>query len=262
MSRSGREYDNTMEHIAERDPGKAQLVGALGAITALLLAGLLVLVRGEIGPTNVALLLGIVVAGAAVSGGRTAGVITGVVAAVSYNFFHTLPYRSLRIDDAKDILTVVILVVGGVALGELSRQWDQTRVEADRSRGGIDRVVRVAEMAADDVPSAQVETQVEHELVELLSLDGARFELGAHAGESRAVLDHRGVVGERNRVFVGGEFTLPPDGADLAVTYGGRELGRLVLMPGEQPVGVSLAQRRCAVALADQLACSLARATT
>ena len=54
----------------------------------------------------------------------------------------------------------------------------------------------------------------------------------------------------------------PRDGADLAVTYGGHELGRFVLMPGDRPVGVSLAQRRCAVALADQLACSLATATT
>jgi len=251
-----------MERIEERDAGKTQLVAAFGAITALLLAGLLVLVRSEIGATNVALLLGLVVAAAALSGGRTAGVVTGVVAAVSYNFFHTVPYRSLRIGDAKDVLTVAILAVAGVALGELSRRWDQTRVEADRSRGGIDRVVRVAEMAAEGVPPAQIEVQVEHELVELLSLDNARFEPGAHAGEIRAVLDHRGVVGERNRVFVDGEFTLPRDGADLAVTYGGHELGRLVLMPGDRLAGVSLAQRRCAVALADQLACSLARATT
>ena len=33
-------------------------------------------------------------------------------------------------------------------------------------------------MAADGVPSAQIEAQVEHELVELLSLDNARFEPG------------------------------------------------------------------------------------
>ena len=123
-----------MEHIAERDPGKAQLVGALGAITALLLAGLLVLVRGEIGATNVAASPGPRGGGCrAVGRADGRGGRPGPVAAVSYNFFHTVPYRSLRIGDAKDVLTVVILVVGGVALASSSRQWDQTRVEADRS---------------------------------------------------------------------------------------------------------------------------------
>lgn len=247
-----------MESIDERDLTKVQMVAALGSIAAITVAGLLVLVRDEIGATNVALILGLVVAGAAVSGGRTPGAITGVVAAVSYNFFHAQPYQSLRVNSTKDILTVVILAVMGFALGLLAHEWEQTRVDADRSRGGIDRVVRVAELAADGADADEVRERVQDELVQLLSLGGIRFEPGAHAGEARPVLDHRGVVGERHRLFVDGEFALPREGADLAVAYGGHELGRLVLLPGERQTGVSLAQRLCAVALADQLACSLA----
>ncbi len=76
------------------------VVAVVGPILALLVAGGLVPLRDTLGVTNVALLITLVVVAATAD--RSAGAITAVVAALSYNFFHTQPYRSLRIDNGRD----------------------------------------------------------------------------------------------------------------------------------------------------------------
>ena len=64
---------------------------ALGALTAITVAGLIVPLRSTIDNTNVALVLVLVIVAAASFGGRAAGVTTSVVAALAFNFFHTQP---------------------------------------------------------------------------------------------------------------------------------------------------------------------------
>ena len=95
------------------------LMFGVGPLAAFLLAGGLVSWRDDIGTTNVALLIGLVVVIAATAD-RAAGVATALVAAFSYNFFHTQPYRSLRIDDGVDVLTVVLLLVIGLVVSEIN----------------------------------------------------------------------------------------------------------------------------------------------
>ncbi|MCU1452922.1 MAG: Osmosensitive channel histidine kinaselike protein [Acidimicrobiales bacterium] len=232
-------------------------MAAGGALAAIAAAGLLVALRDAIGTTNVALTLAVLVASVAAAGGRLPGAATGVAAAVSYNFFQTQPYRSLRISDRKDVLTVVLLAVVGLVVGELSRRWERSRWDASRSRVGLDRVVRVAELASAGSGMDELIHAVEAEVRQELHLGKARFELGRPAGEVRPVLDHHGVVQTPVRAYVDGEFALPDEGVDLAVTYRDHAFGRLVLSP-HRHVGVSLPQRRCAVALADQLGAALA----
>ena len=249
-----------METIEQRQE-RAQIVTAIGAMAAIALGGALVLLRGEIGVTNIALILALVVAVAAMSGGRLAGAVTGVAAAITYNFFHTQPYRSLRVDNAKDILTIVILGLAGVALGEVARRWEQSRVDVARSSGEVDRIVRVAELTVSGAPVSEVVARVESELVAAMNLAEARFDPGERAGATRPVLSHNGVVDEPLRTFVDGDFALPAEGVDLAVSFRSEPLGRLVLVPGPSPTGISRSQRRCAVVLADQLGCALAMAS-
>jgi hypothetical protein len=233
------------------------LVAVVGAIAAIALAGALVGVRGVIGSTNVALLMVLLVVGAAASGGRLAGGVTGIAAAVSYNFFHTVPYRSLRITDHRDVITVILLAVVGAVVGEVAQRWERSRWDATRSRLGLDRVTKVAELAVGGAAIDDVIHEVEREIRTELRLREVRFELGGLAGEERPVLSHTGVVQEPSRVFVDGEFAFPHAGVDLDVTYHGHTFGRLVLLP-QRTTGVSLPQRRCAVALTDQLGAALA----
>ncbi len=67
-------------------------------------------VRGEIDSTNVALVLVLVVVATAAFGGRGPAALSAVVAAISYEFFFTRPFDSLRINRADDVETTLILL--------------------------------------------------------------------------------------------------------------------------------------------------------
>ena len=66
---------------------------------------MLVLLRDHVLSANLALALMAVVAIVAAAGGRTAGVLAALTAALSYDFFLTEPYLTLRITDDDDIET-------------------------------------------------------------------------------------------------------------------------------------------------------------
>ena len=97
------------------------------AVVIIFVAGLLVAVRDTIGNTNVALILVVFVVAAAVFGGRLAGFTAAAVAAISFNFFHTQPYLTLRIKEGQDIVTVLLLLVVGLVVGELALLRQRTR---------------------------------------------------------------------------------------------------------------------------------------
>src|SRR5205823_5799460 len=108
---------------------------------------------------NVALVLVLLVLLGAVIGGRRAGVVSAVVAAMSLDFFHTLPYNSLKIANSNDIQTTVLLLVVGVAVGEIAGRSDGIRAATRGRRRELARVHRVAQLAAggesvDDLVSA------------------------------------------------------------------------------------------------------------
>ncbi len=117
---------------------------ALGSLAVVGIAGLLVPLRSTIDNTNVALVLVLVIVAAASFGGRIAGVTTSVVAALSFNFFHTEPYYSLRISDRFDIITTVLLVVVGLAVGEIAVLSHRHEVVADEHVTGARHLERVA----------------------------------------------------------------------------------------------------------------------
>ena len=235
---------------------QSEILSIIGVGGALALAGLLG-VAGSLGQVNVALALALFVAAIAAFGGRLAGATTGVTAAIAYNFFHTQPTHSLRIDHPRDVLTVALLAVVGIVVGEVARQRQRSQWVASRSDIGLNRVVRVAELAASGTDPEQLTAAVEQEIRLELRLAEVRFELGGTAGEDRPVLDHGGCIVEPVHTFFDEGFALPLSGVDLAVSYRGREFGRLVLVP-QRPMGLPAEQLRCAVAIADQLAAALA----
>lgn len=236
---------------------QTEILSAVGVVSALATAGLLATVSHGLGQVNVALILAVLVAGIAANGGRIAGAATGVAAALAYNFFHTEPLHSLRIDHPRDILTVALLAVVGLVVGELSRRHHRSKWVASRSDIGLNRVVRMAELARAGTDADTLTAAVEEEIRRELRLAEVRFEMGGVPGEHRAVLGHDGHVVESQLLFLDGEFALPVDGVDLGVSYRGREFGRMVLRP-QRAMGIAPEQRRCAVAIADQLAAALA----
>ncbi|HEX9642551.1 MAG TPA: DUF4118 domain-containing protein [Acidimicrobiia bacterium] len=99
------------------DPG---IAAPLGSIGLLVLSMFLVPLRDFLGAANVAIVLLIGVQLLAVAAGHGGGIGGAIVAALSFDFFFTEPYLQLAITNRRDIITALLLLVAGIAAGELS----------------------------------------------------------------------------------------------------------------------------------------------
>lgn len=227
----------------------------MGAIAALVVAMALVPVRDQFGSANVTIVLVLVIIAAA-AGGRTAGAVTAAVAALSFNFFFTEPYLSLRVHSGRDVITVVLLVVVGVAVGSLAQAFGVAKVRSEQRRADSALLERAARVVAAGAPSSEVWDVVKGGLVDELQLVDCQFEPGGETG--RVVLARSGRIMSEHLEFTGDTFSLPPEGVDVPVVFAGRQLGAMVLVPRPK-TGLQIEERRMAVALADLLAVATAR---
>jgi hypothetical protein len=228
---------------------------ALAAVLPLALTAALVPLRDDVANTSLALLLVLVVTGAAVTG-RWAGLAAAVSSAVWFNFFWTEPYQTLVITSRADIETAVLLVLVGVAITEIAAWVRRQQAAASREAGFRDGIVAAAEaVASGDSPSTVIDS-VSAQLVSLLDLERCRFDYGTGLDHPR--LEHDGsVMWRRRRVDVDAEGFPPDRPTELLVESGGAFRGRFLLhpRPGGRP---TRAHRLVAAALADQVGAALA----
>ena len=110
-----RAYTRGMARHDATPDDAARAVGlAVAAFGPLLVAGILVPFRDDIASANIVLVFVLVVVLGASVGTRWSGAIGAVIAAMSYDFFFTRPYQSLKIDSSDDIQTTVLLLVIGL----------------------------------------------------------------------------------------------------------------------------------------------------
>jgi hypothetical protein len=237
------------------EPLDGALAAAGGGVAVLAVAGALVPVQDRIDPANVALVLMLVVVGAAAVGGRLAGMVTATVAALAFNFFHTEPYLTLQISDGRNVLAFLLLLVGGLAVGQLAHVAAERGREAARRATGIDQLHELASLAAADASAELLLDRSRAYLVDELGLASCEFEWGDEPS-APPDLDHGGVIDGPLRHGVGG-FELPRGGVSLPVIDERRTVvGRFVLRPSEGR-GVSLVDRKLAVLVADLVAPAL-----
>jgi K+-sensing histidine kinase KdpD len=248
---------NTRTGASLRPEETARIFAAVGAITAVAVAGLLVPVRDVLGATNVALVLAIVVAGAAMLGGSVAGVVTSLAAALSFDYFHTEPYFDLRIDKRDDVVTAVLLLVLGVAVGVFASVRHAMRLDAQVQARGAAHLEDVAAVVAAGANLDEAWPVVRRALLDQLDLQSCRFEPTPFEHHYTA-LGRDGHIESTVLHYEPGGFALPPEGAVVPVVAGGHSLGRLVLLPTPHR-GTTRSQRRVVVALADQLAVAASR---
>src|ERR1700694_1137394 len=155
---------------------------ALGLAVALpfVLAAGLVPFRNDIANANVALILAASVVLVASLGRRSAAFVAAVSAMVWFDFFHTRPYESFRINSGDDLLTACVLLAVGLFVGELAVRSRYHPTAAAESSNDIARIHAVAELVADGVAVDYLVTIVTNELRDLLSLRDCHFE--AHPG--------------------------------------------------------------------------------
>jgi hypothetical protein len=232
---------------------------AVGVPLAVGVGALLATARGVFGQTNAALILMIVVVVVAAVGGRAAGIITALAAVVSFDFFHTRPYLSLTIDSRDDVETTILLLIAAVIVGTLASSGRSARHRASDARSEINRIHRVAEVAASGAEVATVIGTAQDELRGLLTLRESRFEAMPFTDLTvRPRLGRNGSIELQPYVRFArtghrSGFELPDSGVDLPVLARGREVGRFVLIP-TPGVPTSLEERVVAVAIADQVA--------
>lgn len=231
--------------------------GALGAIVALVVAGVLGGFRGEVTQANAALMLALVTIGAATIGGRWAGGATALAGALGFDFFLTKPYNSLAIKDGSEIITTILLFVVGIAVGQIVGE----RARAERGKqDGVDEVGglhRVARLVSSGAPLTDVVASVEVEVAKVLLVPACTFSL-LPPDDPHPSMDETGRI-DAAYVHVDDGFALPPEGITVPVRGAGAALGWLVCEPPDRLVGVAPDRRRTALILADLLGATLAR---
>ena len=212
--------------------------------------------RGHLDTSDNALFLVVVIVAVASTGRRMAAMVAAISSALCFDFFLTRPYYSFRITRQADLITEILLLVLGTAVGEIAARGRNHRQAAWQSRREVASIHSVTELAAAGEEPQVLIAAAAHELQSLLFLRGCEF---TRSDPGRVVA----------RVTAGGDLVvgvdrwstedigLPVRGVDLPVRGNGWLLGHFLLTPTP---GKAVPHERLlvAVAIADQVGAVLA----
>jgi K+-sensing histidine kinase KdpD len=171
-------------------------------------AALLTLVRPQLQENHVTLVLVLAVALISAAGLRPAGLVAAVTTALAYDYFWTEPYYSFRILDTQDILTVLLLVLVGGAIEQLSWWAGRQRAVAARRLDYLTALRRAAEPIATETRVAALEA-IAGTVLNMLDADSCHLMLDDRLPES--VLHGDGTVTRAGRVMDVDTDGLPTD---------------------------------------------------
>jgi K+-sensing histidine kinase KdpD len=240
---------------------------AVGAFVASLLIGLLVEpFRGTIGLENVVILYLLVVVAAAGIGGRAAGVVAAVSAALAYDFFLTTPYHNLVIDSLAQVITVALLVATGIVVSIGGRVRRRSAAAAEAHADAIRLLYRVTEAAAsggavDRVAAEGLQRLLAARRVSVLRRSPAGFAVTVDVGETQPPLDVEALthLDREGRIPLGhqrvldGVMVLPLEGVALDLVARQQPVGYLVVIPGRD-VPADRTIRLAVAAMANEVA--------
>ena len=180
--------------FAEEIDGEGVAWAAAGFVASLVIGVVVEPFRGTVGLENVALGYLVVVVVAAAVGGRTAGLVSALSAALSYDFFLTTPYHSLRIDSIAQVITVALLFGTGFVASLAGRARRRRTAEADAQAGIIhllNAIVRVAAAgeSSDQIAAEGLSTLLDARRVVIRRGDPDHEVVVADIGDHEAPLD-------------------------------------------------------------------------
>ena len=135
---------------------------------------------------------------------------------MAFDFFFTHPYQSLKIEQAEDIGTAVLLLAIGLLVAQLTDFAHQSRLRSERTHDELLRVHQVSELAAQGMAIDDLVRAVETELTGLLALRECHYETEPRS-DALPVLGRNGSLEYGRRRWVGPELSLPAEGAEIAV---------------------------------------------
>ncbi|MEU4217109.1 DUF4118 domain-containing protein [Actinoplanes sp. NPDC026623] len=239
--------------------GRDRLAVGLAVVAPFIVSTMLVPLRDRIENTDVALLLVVVVVAVAGFGNRPAGYLAALSAGVWFDFYFTEPYQRLTIGDGSDVETFVLLMVVGIAVTELAVWGRRQGATAHREAGYLAGIQAAAEVGATGGSSQDLIKQVSGRLVDVLHLEGARYQPGVAGFGGPARLCRDGRILWKGHVWDVDHDGLPAEtDIELLVENAGRLHGRY-LLSAVPDTSAPLSERRVAVTLADQVGASLGR---
>jgi hypothetical protein len=229
---------------------------ALAAIPGpIAMAWILVPWRSQLDTGDDALFLVVVIVAVATTGRRLAAAVAALVSALAFDFFLTRPYHSLRITGRNDLITELLLLAVGVAVGQLAARGRLHRRQAIESRGDVVLLHSLTELASSGHESREIIDSALGELQQLLFLRDCHF-TRRDPGRLAARITPEGdlVLGEET--WPTQDLGLPTRKVDLPVRGNGWLLGHFLLIPTP---GRSVPHHRLlvAVAIADQVGTAL-----
>ena len=218
-------------------------------------AAVLIPWRTQLDSGDTALFMVVVIVAVASTGRRLAALVSALVSALFFDFFLTRPYQSFRITNHADLITEILLLVVGLAVGELAARGRRHRDAAWQGRHQMALLHSVTELAASGKDPQVVVAVATGQLIELLFLRDCRF--SAHSTDrTMARVTPEGNVAVGQDLWSTGDLGLPRN-VDLPVRSGGWLLGHFVLTPTPgKPVPPD--RLLVAVAIADQVGVALA----
>ncbi len=247
--------DNRVER-RRRGPSSEVWILLAAVVAPVVVAALLIPWRGQLDSADNALFLVVVIVAIASTGRRFAAALSAVVAALSFDFFLTRPYESFRITGHNDLITEVLLLVVGLAVGELAARGRRHRDASSQRHEQMAMLYSVTELAATGRDPELVAATAATELRDLLNLRDCRF--SEHPwGSATARVIPEGDVMVGSELWPSETIGLPTNTVDLPVRSGGWLLGHFLLTPTP---GFPIPHERLlvAVALADQVGAALA----
>jgi hypothetical protein len=218
--------------------------GAGGFAACIVLGVLLEPLRGRLLGEHVVIAFLAVVIVTAAAGGRGAGIVSALSAALTYNFFFTTPYRSLKVNTADQVVTVLLLLAAGLLAslgGRVARQAERDQRLAAAALDVLNEVARaVADQPgprADRIAAQRVLALLGASRVEVRRGDDVTAAAGAPAGEAlEEILMPRMEADGRLpdvRRFRASGLVLPARGMAVPMVKGERTVGALIVVPGD-----------------------------
>jgi hypothetical protein len=228
---------------------------AVAVLAPVIVALLLTPWRDRLAAADNALILVVVIVAVATAGHRWAAAVCAVASALAFDFLLTRPYGSFRISRTSDLVTELLLLVVGLAVGDLAARGRTHRAAAWEGRRHLAVLHSVTGMAAAGRDPDEVVHAAGQELIQLLGLRSCNFRRGEPGLAARVEPDGEVLLGAV--VWATEDLGLPHRGVDLPVRSAGRVLGHFVLLPipGTRVPREAL---EVAVDVADQVGAALA----
>jgi two-component system sensor histidine kinase KdpD len=222
-----------------RSPG---FRGAAAAVVPPALVTLMAVLPVRVSTTTAAMGYVLAAVAAAMVGGVWPGLVASVLSFLALNFFFTPPFHTFTVGKTQDLVALAVFLVVSATVGALVSRVLIQRTRAERREREARVLQHLGTRLLSGVPSGEVLASLGRSLTDLFGL--ARCEIATEMAEQPIVI----------------QGTEPATGAEpvlVPMVARDREIGRIVVVPGDGHRGLGADERSVIETLANQIALAI-----